>query len=239
MARPTSTRRCTRGWPRRRATRASPRSPTGLRPWPRPRSRTPGASTRRRGRSRAAAFHEFAGGAAAPAARLPRPVIRCTGGSVRGAPARRARSRPIRPATGLPMPRIESKPTDGLSYSPVEPKYWDPAGLVKEIDRVYDICVGCRLCFNLCGSFPAMFDAADAKEQDVRNLSAAEKDRVVDLCYDCKLCYLRCPYTPRDGHEFQLDFPRLMFRARAVRAKEKGLALRERLLGNPNLLGRL
>jgi glycerol-3-phosphate dehydrogenase subunit C len=137
------------------------------------------------------------------------------------------------------MKRIEAKPGAALSYSPVESKYWDKAGVAEEIDRIYDICVGCRLCFNLCPSFPALFEAADAKEQDVRNLTAAEKERVVDLCFDCKRCYLRCPYTPRDGHEFQLDFPRLMFRARAVRAKEKGLALRERLLGNPNLLGRL
>jgi glycerol-3-phosphate dehydrogenase subunit C len=137
------------------------------------------------------------------------------------------------------MARIEGKPTDGLSYSPAEAKYWDRAGLAKEIDRVYDICVGCRLCFNLCGSFPAMFDAADAKDQDVRNLNAAEKDRIVDLCYDCKLCYLRCPYTPRDGHEFQLDFPRLMLRARAVKARADGIGMREKLLGNPNLLGRI
>ncbi|HUY18559.1 MAG TPA: heterodisulfide reductase-related iron-sulfur binding cluster [Candidatus Binataceae bacterium] len=137
------------------------------------------------------------------------------------------------------MSRIEGKPSDGLSYSPAEAKYWDPAGLAKEIDRVYDICLGCRLCFNLCGSFPELFDAADAKEQEVRNLSAAERDRVVDLCYDCKLCYLRCPYTPRDGHEFQLDFPRLMLRARAVKARKHGVPLREKLLGNPNLLGKL
>lgn len=137
------------------------------------------------------------------------------------------------------MSRIEGKPTDGLSYSPAEAKYWDKAGLAKELERVYDICLGCRLCFNLCRSFPEMFEAADAKEQDVRNLSAAEKDRVVDLCYDCKLCYLRCPYTPRDGHEFQLDFPRLMLRARAVKAREHGVGLRAKLLGNPNLLGKL
>ncbi len=137
------------------------------------------------------------------------------------------------------MERIKGKPGDGLSYSPAEPKYWGEAGLAQEIDRVYDICLGCRLCFNLCRSFPELFEAADAKEQEVRNLSVAEKDRVVDLCYDCKLCYLRCPYTPRDGHEFQLDFPRLMLRARAVKARAKGVGLREKLLGNPTLVGRL
>jgi glycerol-3-phosphate dehydrogenase subunit C len=135
--------------------------------------------------------------------------------------------------------RIESRPTDGLSYNSIEPKYWDRAGLDREVVRVFDICHGCRLCFNLCPSFPALFDAIDRKDGDVRALSAAEKERVVDLCYGCKLCEIKCPYTPRDGHEFQLDFPRLILRAKAVSAKEHGLRLRERLLGHPDQLGKL
>ena len=141
------------------------------------------------------------------------------------------------------MSRIPAKPTDGLSYNTTEPRYWDRAGLGGEIDRVFDICHGCRLCFNLCPSFPALFGALDkgdaAQEADVRNLSAAEKQRVVDLCYLCKMCELRCPYTPADGHEFQLDFPRLMQRAKAVTAKETGLKLRDRILGDPDRLGKL
>ena len=56
-----------------------------------------------------------------------------------------------------------------------------------------------------------------------RNLSPAEKDRVIDLCYECKLCEVKCPYTPRDKHEFQLDFPALVTRARAVKARENGI----------------
>ncbi|HTR62625.1 MAG TPA: anaerobic glycerol-3-phosphate dehydrogenase subunit C [Candidatus Binataceae bacterium] len=134
--------------------------------------------------------------------------------------------------------RIESKPTDGLSYSPIEPKYWDHPALDKELARVYDICHGCRLCFNLCPSFPALFDAIDKKGDDVRNLTKAETWRVIDLCYGCKLCEVKCPYTPRDGHEFQLDFPRLMLRAKSIRAKEQGIGLREKVLGNPDLIGR-
>jgi len=135
--------------------------------------------------------------------------------------------------------RIESKPTDGLSYNSTEPKYWDHAGLDKELERVYDICHGCRLCFNLCPSFPALFDAIDEKDGDVRSLSKAETWRVIDLCYGCKLCEVKCPYTPREGHEFQLDFPRLMTRAKSIRAKEQGVPLREKLLGNPDLLGKV
>lgn len=137
------------------------------------------------------------------------------------------------------MNRIESRPTDGLSYNTTEPKYWDRAGLDKEIERVFDICHGCRLCFNMCPSFSELFGAVDRNDGDVRKLIPAEKDRIIELCYGCKLCEVRCPYTPRDGHEFQLDFPRLMARAKSVKAKESGVPLRERLLGNPDLLGRL
>ncbi len=79
--------------------------------------------------------------------------------------------------------RIESRPTDGLSYNPNEPKYWERAALDKEIERVFDICQGCRLCFNLCPSFPALFEAVDRNDGDVRRMTAAEKERVIDLCY--------------------------------------------------------
>src|ERR1700692_457079 len=135
--------------------------------------------------------------------------------------------------------RIESRPTDGLSYNSTEAKYWDRAGLDKEVERVFDICHGCRLCFNLCPSFPALFDAVDRNDGDVRALTAGEKERVIDLCYGCKLCEIKCPYTPHDGHEFQLDFPRLMLRARAVEGREHGLSMREKMLGNPDRLGKL
>ncbi len=135
--------------------------------------------------------------------------------------------------------RIQARPTDALTYDPNEPKYWDRAGFESEQLRIYDICHGCRLCFNLCPSFPALFDAIDAKGDDVRQLSAQERQRVVDLCYECRLCYLRCPYTPRDNHEFQLDFPQLIQRAKAIDAQQNGIGLRERMLGDPDLLGRL
>jgi glycerol-3-phosphate dehydrogenase subunit C len=135
--------------------------------------------------------------------------------------------------------RIQSQPTDGLSYTPTEPKYWDRAGLDQEVERVFDICHGCRLCFNLCPSFPSLFDSLAKHDDDVRGLTSAEKQRVIDLCYGCKLCEVKCPYTPRDGHEFQLDFPRLILRAKSVNARERGVAVREQVLGNPDLLGKL
>lgn len=135
--------------------------------------------------------------------------------------------------------RIESRPTDGLSYNSTEAKYWDRAGLDKEVERVFDICHGCRLCFNLCPSFPALFDAVDRNDGEVRAMTAAEKERVIDLCYGCKLCEIKCPYTPHDGHEFQLDFPRLILRAKAINAKENGVGLRERVLAHPDQIGKL
>src|SRR5438552_2017900 len=107
------------------------------------------------------------------------------------------------------MGRIESRPTEGLTYNPNDEKYWDPKALAMEVERVFDICHGCRLCFNLCPSFPALFSAVDGHGGDVRSLTRQEKDRVEELCFQCKLCYVKCPYTPEDGHEFQLDFPRL------------------------------
>ena len=112
------------------------------------------------------------------------------------------------------MNPIKGEPTAGLSYNPNTPVYWESSALKQELERVFEICNGCRLCFNLCPSFPALFSAVDHHEGDVRKLSSAEVDRVIDTCYQCKLCYVKCPYTADDGHPFNLDFPRLLLRAR-------------------------
>src|ERR1019366_2126458 len=237
MARLTSTPTCTRGWRRRRAKRASRKLPIGSKLSPRPRNPTQDASPRRRARSNRVSRTSPAGGA--PAAGPP-PAL----GTARPPPGG-GRGAPGAPASKSPQPgffpmanRIEARPSDGLSYNSTETKYWDRAGLDKEVERVFDICHPCRLCFNLCPSFPALFDATDRNDGDVRGLTAAEKARVIELCYGCKLCEIKCPYTPRDGHEFQLDFPRLILRAKAVNAKEDGVKLRERLLAHPDQLGK-
>jgi glycerol-3-phosphate dehydrogenase subunit C len=137
------------------------------------------------------------------------------------------------------MSIIKGAPTDGLTYDPNDPKYWDKSLLAKEVERVFAICHGCRLCFNLCPSFPDLFKSVDGHDGNVRGLTAAETERVVDLCFQCKICYVKCPYTPDDGHEFQLDFPRLMMRANAIRRKEHGIELRSRLLSRPEFLGKM
>ena len=134
---------------------------------------------------------------------------------------------------------IKATPTEGLSYSPLDAVYYDPTMLKMELDRVFDICHGCRLCFNLCPSFPALFKYVDQHDGDVLKLTQEQTDTVIDTCYQCKVCYIKCPYTPDEQHEFLLDFPRLMARAKALRVKNKGLGLRERFLGNPDLVGKL
>jgi Fe-S oxidoreductase len=125
------------------------------------------------------------------------------------------------------------------TYDPTDPKYFDPTALREEVDRVFDLCHGCRLCFNLCPSFPTMFRFIDASDGDVSALTDAERAQVVDECYQCKLCYVKCPYVP--PHEWELDFPRLMSRVHAVRQRQ-GVGVKERLtdqfLARTDALGR-
>ena len=124
------------------------------------------------------------------------------------------------------------------TYDPRHPRYLDEADLRSELGRVYDLCQGCRLCFNLCPSFPTLFGFVDGRDGDVAAMTATEQDRVVDECYQCKLCALKCPYVP--PHEWELDFPRLMMRAVAVRtAGSRSLRQRvsEQAFGRTDLVG--
>jgi len=121
--------------------------------------------------------------------------------------------------------------------NPTEAQFWDKADLRKEIDRVYDICHQCRLCFNLCPSFPTLFKHVDANDADVRKLTEEDIAEVTDLCFQCKICYVKCPYTP--PHQWQLDFPRLLLREKAVRVKERGVSTQDRYLGDPDRTGKM
>ena len=131
-------------------------------------------------------------------------------------------------------------PTDGLSYDPSEERYWSAEALQKEITRVFEVCHGCRMCFKYCDSFPDLFSFIDERHDgDVRKLDGAETRQVMDGCFQCKLCEVQCPYTPRDGHEFQLDFPRLVHRYRAQQARREGLSRRDKILADPDKSARL
>ncbi|MGC1513621.1 MAG: heterodisulfide reductase-related iron-sulfur binding cluster [Acidimicrobiales bacterium] len=125
------------------------------------------------------------------------------------------------------------------TYDPTHPRYDNEDDMRGELLRVYDLCHGCRLCFNLCPSFPSLFEAIDAHDGNVEALSVAEQDKVVDECYQCKLCYVKCPYVP--PHEWELDFPRLMLRNTVVRRKDDGLRakLTDQALGRTDLVGTL
>ena len=99
------------------------------------------------------------------------------------------------------------------------PNFLNPEKLDAEMRRVFDICHGCRRCFNLCESFPKLFEMIDESEnEDVESLSSDQFEPVVDACTLCDMCFMtKCPYVP--PHEFDLDFPHLMLRYRAAQKK--------------------
>lgn len=112
----------------------------------------------------------------------------------------------------------------------------DPATLEQETLRIYDVCDGCRRCFNLCPSFNTLLDRIDEYESDVSKFTPADHHRVVDECYYCKLCYNHCPYTP--PHQYGIDFPLLMAVWKKRLATVRGIRWRDWLLTRTDLLGR-
>jgi Fe-S oxidoreductase len=101
------------------------------------------------------------------------------------------------------------------------------------------------MCIKFCGSFPRLFNAIDDycvegkyADVDTKKLKAEDIVKVVDDCFQCKLCYIKCPYTPGD-HEWAIDFPRLMARAKAQQVRKKGVPVVDKLLGNPDLVGKI
>ena len=131
------------------------------------------------------------------------------------------------------------------AYDPTDSRYYDDKDLRAESERIFSVCSDCRLCVRYCGSFPKLFDAIDGyctdpqyAEVDAKKLKTEDINEVVDLCFQCKLCYIKCPYTPGD-HEWAIDFPRLMARAKAKKVKDDGVSLADRALGNPDLVGKL
>ncbi len=117
------------------------------------------------------------------------------------------------------------------------PDYYDEDKLFAELERVYDICHGCRRCVSLCNAFPTLFDLVD--ESDTMEVDGVAKDdywKVVDQCYLCDLCFLtKCPYVP--PHEWDVDFPHLMLQAKAVKYRKQGASLRDKTLTSTDMLG--
>jgi len=135
---------------------------------------------------------------------------------------------------------LSYKPTDALSYDPNDATYWEPAALEREIERAFEICHGCRMCFKYCDTFPDLFGAIDERHDGhVSEVTDAETETVFGECFQCKLCEVQCPYTPRDGHEFQLDFPALVHRWKAQRTRRDGLRPRDKVLAHPDRTGKV
>ncbi len=142
------------------------------------------------------------------------------------------------------MSKIDPKPSAAPARAPSDPRYGDGRDLEAELKRVFEICHGCRMCVGYCGSFPDMFGRID-RDIETRGATGAEQldnadfNAVTDLCWQCKLCYIKCPYTSDEGHEWQVDVPRLLMREKAFRAERNGVTLQDQALGEPGKLGQL
>ena len=100
------------------------------------------------------------------------------------------------------------------------PDFANPEKIDEEMRRVFDVCHGCRRCFNLCDSFPRLFDLIDESQTgELDSVQSKDFKPVVDACTLCDMCFLtKCPYVP--PHEFNIDFPHLMLRYRALELSE-------------------
>ena len=117
--------------------------------------------------------------------------------------------------------------------------FYDESKVFDEMERVFDICHGCRRCVSLCGSFPTLFDLIDeGKTGEMDGVDRKDYWKVVDQCYLCDVCYMtKCPYVP--PHPWNLDFPHLMLRVKAVKFKKGEVRLRDKVLSATDAMGKL
>jgi Fe-S oxidoreductase len=142
-----------------------------------------------------------------------------------------------RPVTGEREGSLEAPTRHAVEWT--REGFYDEASVLQEMERIFDICHGCRRCFSLCHAFPTLFDAIDASE--TMELDGVDKRvywDVVDQCYLCDMCYMtKCPYVP--PHPWNVDFPHLMLRGKAVKFKKGGYRARDRILSSTDLVGSL
>src|ERR1051325_8942927 len=117
--------------------------------------------------------------------------------------------------------------------------FWDQAKAEKELERIFNICHGCRRCVSLCTTFPTLIDLVDnSPTLEVDGVKKQDFAKVVDQCYLCDLCYMtKCPYVP--PHPWNVDFPHVMLRAKALKFKQGGATFRDKLLSSTDALGKL
>jgi Fe-S oxidoreductase len=120
-----------------------------------------------------------------------------------------------------------------------DPEFNNEEKLYQELERVFDICHGCRRCVSLCNAFPTLFDLVDASTtMEMDGVSKKDYWKVVEHCYLCDLCYMtKCPYVP--PHPWNVDFPHLMLRAKAIKHKQGKNKLRDRVLTSTDIVGNI
>jgi Fe-S oxidoreductase len=118
-----------------------------------------------------------------------------------------------------------------------DPEFYDETALMHELERVYELCHGCRRCFSLCNAFPLLFDAIDASPTgELDGVDRKVYWEVADHCYLCDMCYMsKCPYVP--PHPWNIDFPHLMLRAKAVKFRKGEMRLRDKVLSATDAVG--
>jgi Fe-S oxidoreductase len=119
------------------------------------------------------------------------------------------------------------------------PDFYNEEKLLEEMERIFEICHGCRRCVSLCNAFPTLFDLVDESETfEIDGVAKEDYWKVVDQCFMCDLCYqTKCPYVP--PHEWNLDFPHVMLRAKAVQFKKGERKLSHKLLSNTKIQGKI
>ena len=119
------------------------------------------------------------------------------------------------------------------------PDFYDEAKLDEEMRRIFDVCHTCRRCFNLCDSFPRLFDLVDeSKTGELESVESKDFGHVVEACTLCDMCFMtKCPYVP--PHEFNLDFPHLMLRYRAIEARKGKVKRADRELAKTDRNGKI
>jgi Fe-S oxidoreductase len=119
------------------------------------------------------------------------------------------------------------------------PDYYNEEAALHEMERIFDICHGCRRCVSLCGAFPLLFDLVDENPTtEVHGIDKKDYWKVVDQCYLCDLCYMtKCPYVP--PHPWNVDFPHTMLRAKAIKFKKGEVGLGQKLLASTDVHGQI
>ena len=115
------------------------------------------------------------------------------------------------------QPRGADAPSDRLAQSRVLRRR---CARSRSMERVFDICHGCRRCVSLCSAFPTLFDLVD--ESKTMEVDGVRQGRLLarssTSAISCDVCYMtKCPYVP--PHPWNVDFPHLMLRGKAVRVR--------------------